>query len=174
MEGPGQSPCNAAGPKGVMVDGLGAMKELIFLLPVASRETLWMLRMPKLCMASKRGDTFTGTKSSWAAKWKALRSARAANSLSCPSVHSRRAQAGPRRQSRDPGYRERLSQEPEKSWGLARSTSVCSSAPPGCTTGSPGVTPPNRDLRKKQGPGFPSPGQLCPGEFTLWEPGAEP
>lgn len=33
--------------------GLGAMKEVIFLPPVVSRETLRMLRMPKLCMASK-------------------------------------------------------------------------------------------------------------------------
>lgn len=33
--------------------GLGTMKEVIFLLPVASREILQVLRMPELCMASK-------------------------------------------------------------------------------------------------------------------------
>lgn len=51
--------------------------------PAVSRETLRMLRMPKPCMGFRRGDT--STKSSWA-KQKALRSTRAADSLSCPST----------------------------------------------------------------------------------------
>lgn len=31
-----------------------------FLQPVVSRETLWMVRLPKVCMASKQRDISTG------------------------------------------------------------------------------------------------------------------